>query len=360
MEETTKTTAIAGEEYAAPATPIQSPLPEHVPPGEAVEELEPRDPWKKVRKLALRQLDRFMSLEPKVLRGDDPDAIHDIRVASRRLQQVLDLLYPAPYPAEIRKLRRRIRRARRALGEVRNGDVLLARIERHLSSKRAARRDAWDAVHHYLRQRRARDFEKSARKLSRLNLAVFYVRLKSVLAPTGSFPLTHAVQGVDETAFQSPEEFHHRLGTSLEQVWNAFDAQVAQSHRDPRSEVIHGVRIAAKRLRYLIEVIHEFEVSGSRRTLAWLRGMQGHLGNWHDLEVLEQMMIEMVARPKYLRDHLQMAMSVEKLIVKNRTDKVSFRQKYFRMTQDAEGLQQVRDWVTRLVASPAEILTKTR
>src|SRR6516225_5055134 len=52
--------------------------------------------WVKLQGLALQQLDRFMSLEPKVLRGEDPEAIHDMRVASRRLQQFLDLIYPPP------------------------------------------------------------------------------------------------------------------------------------------------------------------------------------------------------------------------------------------------------------------------
>jgi len=46
--------------------------------------------------------------------------------------------------------------------------------------------------------------------------------------------------------------------------------------------VIHGVRIAAKQLRYLLEVAHEFDVAGSQATLAWLRKLRQYLGNWHD------------------------------------------------------------------------------
>src|SRR5581483_9306293 len=65
---------------------------------------------KMVRDLALKQLNRLVSLEAKVLKGDDADAIHDIRVATRRLQQVLDLLYPVPRPEAVRRVRRQIRR----------------------------------------------------------------------------------------------------------------------------------------------------------------------------------------------------------------------------------------------------------
>jgi CHAD domain-containing protein len=319
------------------------------PPQPALDR-EPFTPWKKVRKLALRQLDRFMALEPKVLRGDDRDAIHDLRVASRRLQQVLDLLYPLPRPAEIRKLRRKIRRSRRALGEVRNCDVQLQHVERILARKRAARRLAWEAVRHYLLERRSEGFDKAMRKLSKLNLAIFYVHLKDHLAPNGISPHAHAQ---DPAATLTSEEFHARLAQSLERVWQRFESAVAHSQRDASMGVIHGVRIAAKRLRYLTEVIHAFHVAGSDRTVAWLRSLQQHLGDWHDREVLEQMMIEMVARPDFLREQLGTALEVERLILRNRARKEAHRKKYSEMTEDSAGLEGIRDWVTDLLSSPA-------
>lgn len=324
------------------------------PPAQTPAEPEAFDAWKRVRKLALRQLDRFMSLEPKVLRGDDRDSIHDLRVASRRLQQVLDLLYPPPRPAEIRKLRRKIRRSRGALGEVRNCDVQLQHVERILARKRAARRQTWEAVRHYLLQRRSESFDKAMRKLSKINLAIFYVHLKDHLAPNGTGPHAHHN---DPAASLTPEEFHARLAQSLERAWQRFETQVAHSQRDASMGVIHSVRIAAKRLRYLIEVIHAFDVPGSDRALAWLRSLQGHLGNWHDREVLEQMMIEMVARPDFLRAQLETALEVERLILRNRAQKETFRKRYFETTQDSGEIEMIRDWVTDLLASPATAFT---
>ena len=136
---------------------------------------------KKVRELALRQLNRFISYEAKVLKGDDADAIHDMRVASRRLQQVLDLLYPKPRPQELRRLRRQIRRCRQVLGDVRNCDVLLEIVGRSLGRKRSARREAWTAVQHFLLMRRSESFLRAMRKFGKINLAVFYVNLKEFL-----------------------------------------------------------------------------------------------------------------------------------------------------------------------------------
>lgn len=355
MEEAIKTTDASAGELPSTSKATTHPGPhETEAPTEAPAEIEPREPWKRVRKLALKQLDRFMSLEPKVLRGDDPDSIHDLRVASRRLQQVLDLLYPPPRPAEIRKLRRKIRRSRGALGEVRNCDVELQRVEGILARKRAARREIWEAVRHYLRQRRAENFDKALRKLSRINLAIFYVHLKDHLTLNGAGPHAHQA---DPAATLTPEEFHARLAQSLDRVWQKFETQVAHSHRDAGVGVIHGVRIAAKRLRYLIEVIHAFDVPASDQALAWLRSLQKHLGNWHDREVLEQMMIEMVARPDFLRDQLDTAMGVERLILRNRAQKEGYQKKYFAMTLDSVEFEKVRDWVTDLLASPATAFT---
>jgi len=87
--------AILPESSEAPLPPAASPVEESAAARDEEE-------WKKVRELAQKQLDRFMSFEPKVLRGDDPEAIHDMRVASRRLQQILDLVYPKPRSRDAR------------------------------------------------------------------------------------------------------------------------------------------------------------------------------------------------------------------------------------------------------------------
>lgn len=315
--------------------------------------------WKKVRELALKQLDRFISFEPKVLKGDDPDAIHDMRVASRRLQQVLDLVYSQPRPRGVRRLRRTIRRSRGVLGEVRNCDVLLQCVEGFLARKRSTRREAWTAVRHYLLARRSESFSKAMRKLSKVNLAVFYVHLKECLAPVGAAPGAGR-HSRSQALAESPEPgpFPERIAQALEGVWNAFDEQIALSHRDPRTLVIHGVRIAAKRLRYLLEVVHQFDVPGSAEALTWLRRLQQHLGGWHDLEILEQMIVEMIARPDYLRDHLPLVMEVEKLILRNRKNKKVLVEKYFRMTRESAEARRLKEWVGYLLASPSAAFAK--
>lgn len=309
---------------------------------------------KKVRELALRQLNRFFSYEAQVLKGDDAEAIHDMRVASRRLQQVLDLLYPKPRAQELRKLRRQIRRSRLLLGDVRNCDVLIEQVGRSLRRKRSARRDAWTAVHNFLLKRRSESFARAMRKFGKMNLAVFYVNLKEFLHRdrVSDHSEDHHAHAALHATFASD------LTNALQSAWNRFEDQIAQSHRHPRPEVIHGARIATKRLRYLLEVFREFDVPGSADSLSSLRHLQKHLGDWHDLEVLEQMMIEMLARPDFLRDNLALAMQVEKLILRNRESKVDFEAKYSRMSWDSAEMHRLKDWVVYFLASPSAALTR--
>jgi CHAD domain-containing protein len=315
----------------------------------------PANEWRKVRKLALRHLNRFVSLEAKVLKGDDPDAIHDMRVASRRLQQVLDLIFPKPLPREARRLRRKIRRSRRSLGDVRNCDVLLQQVQARLARQRCSDRESWTAVKQHLQERRSESFARAIRKLSKVNLAVFYMRTKGILdrlrSTPDNAPVLHPLAQPDGLAL---EPFPPRLAQALVRVWSGFEKQVAASHRERTAPSIHAARISAKRLRYLLEVVNQFGIAGSSEALAWLRKIQEQLGDWHDMEVLEEMIIELIAKPEFLRDQLPLALATGKLILRNRNNKQRFREKYFQMTLDSAPYEGIKNWAEGLVPAPAQ------
>ena len=90
----------------------------------------------KLSKLARKRLERFATLYTKALVSDVPEVIHDLRVASRRLQQVLRLL--APKTKSSAKLVRVLRRVRRALGACRNLDVGIHLIQTKLETATSA------------------------------------------------------------------------------------------------------------------------------------------------------------------------------------------------------------------------------
>lgn len=282
--------------------------------------------WDKVREAALRSLDRMMGLEPKVLRGEKPGAIHDFRVASRRLQQALDLLCPPEPSHRILRLRRSVARSRKTLSEVRNHDVFIRRIGRILATKRPARREAWQSVADYLQKQRKKTRARAAAKVAKLKLSRVYVRLRTLLEPEAFFA-GKSPGAARSKAWESLGEgdFRERLATEVQNVWEAFEEASARARDASEATTVHSLRLAVKRLRYLMEIIHEFEAVHSGRALKLLQIMQDFLGDWHDLEVAEQMMSRLAARPKFVRKHLRLAGEVLKLIAQNRKAKERLR-----------------------------------
>ena len=90
----------------------------------------------------------------------------------------------------------------------------------------------------------------------------------------------------------------------LDQRVAEFLALAAQSHPATEAAELHELRIAAKRVRYLFEIISEMGYGDATRALAWLRTLQDRIGDWHDLESLEQEIIEIVAERDFLKAHL--------------------------------------------------------
>ena len=298
--------------------------------------------------LAKRHLNSFISLEPKVLRGDDPDAIHDLRVASRRLQQILDLLYPKPRTQKLCKLRRTIRRARRSLSVVRNYDVLLSHAESALSRKRLARREVWTVFRDYLSDRRDASFRKAARKLGTLNLTNCFLRIKSLLDAIGPVPADD--EKLPDHAGGTPT-LETRMIESLRKAWTGLHDRLLESQKES-SQTLHPVRIAAKRLRYLIEAMVELHVPGSKPAVNYLRQIQQHLGDWHDLEVLEQVMLAMVADTKFLGNRLPLAIEAERLVLRNRRKKRKYEEEFLLMVNNAPEWVQMEEWIGSLLSLP--------
>ena len=331
----------------------------------AVRQLERADVWTRVQKLALQQLDRLVTLEPKVLRDESPKPVHDLRVASRRVQSLTDFLYAPPRPQEVQKLRRRLQRARRALGDLRNQDVMASRVGRILARKRATYREAWEAVHGYILKLRSKTAARAHRKLTRLNLAEVYLRLRAELADeaksaAGSRVITFPEQVTTEAPSVAPVEARpgtepqveitpaRRFADRLGELWQDLEGRAADSARDPGA--LHALRIAAKRLRYTVEVAADLEIAGSVEVLEWLRGLQGKLGDWHDAEVLGQTMIDMVARRAFLEQHLTLAIDIQKLVLSLRSSKTRSCTAYLRAAFKSSSYRRTADWIAQWAA----------
>jgi len=84
--------------------------------------------------------------------------------------------------------------------------------------------------------------------------------------------------------------------------------------------------------------------------------LQQHLGDWHDLEVMEQMMTEMIGKPAFLREHVDIGVNVMNLMVRNRALKKRYQGAYLRMASDGGGYPGIKEWASHLLASPSAFL----
>ncbi|HEV2108841.1 MAG TPA: CHAD domain-containing protein [Thermomicrobiales bacterium] len=83
---------------------------------------------------------------PVALAGEDPEGVHDVRVASRRVRAAMDVAtdcFPKPW---YRSLHRTAKEITRALGDVRDRDVLLEALATERKRAKVAERPGIDEL----------------------------------------------------------------------------------------------------------------------------------------------------------------------------------------------------------------------
>jgi CHAD domain-containing protein len=80
------------------------------------------------------RLDAVMAHEAGTRAGADPEELHDMRVASRRLRAAVEAVAVCYRSKEFARVAKRTKALTDALGGVRDGDVLLARMEAYAAT----------------------------------------------------------------------------------------------------------------------------------------------------------------------------------------------------------------------------------
>lgn len=258
-----------------------------------------------------RQIDLLRTHHRAVLETDAVEAVHKMRVTTRRLQASLDLL---ENQLNARKLKRRLRRWRRALSVVRNYDVFLELIERESPVRGQARREQFQLVKATLQGQRIRKAAEVRAFLEKINIGAIAFKLGLPVAESGSGDptltedaapgestvntLTTGLAAVDERRIAA------YAADRLDQRLAEFQALVAQSHPTTDPTELHQLRIAAKRVRYLLETVCKMGYGDASRALRYLRTLQDRIGDWHDLEALEEEIIAIVSGREFMKQHL--------------------------------------------------------
>jgi CHAD domain-containing protein len=207
----------------------------------------------------------------EVKAGGDAGAIHDLRVATRRMQEALQMFAPL-LPEEPReRVRRRARRIRRQFAGLRDADVV-ARLVQHLAADAPEEdRTAILALGRTLSAKAARLRRAMARRTGGApHVAGFRKRLHDLIESTAPG---------DRTALQ------RALSAGLRERAGELRQALARAKRGA-PQPLHRARIAVKRWRYGLELAQAARIASCAKEIERAQEIQDRLGSIHDLDVL--------------------------------------------------------------------------
>ncbi len=241
-----------------------------------------------VRVVMARQYIVMRTNEAGCRQGQDDAAIHDMRVAIRRLR-VAFRLFSGYYRRTItHALEQELRQAGRALGAVRDFDVLTRDARAYLAAAdKGQRGDLQPLLAHWKEQR-----QKAHRQLvAYLDSGAF----KHLLDELQTFTATPGAAVAGQTPrVGEPYQVRHVL-SSL--IWARYEAVRAYETvlADAPPAVWHALRIECKYLRYVLEFFQEVLGSDTPALIAQIISVQDHLGNLQDAEVAGHRLVEFLA-----------------------------------------------------------------
>ena len=206
--------------------------------------------------------------------GVDPEGVHQARVGTRRLRSDLRAFGSLLLPAWAASLRDELSWLADALGSVRDADVLLERLHRHVAGLPEEERAAGAALVERLRAEReaARsrllDVLDDQRYLDLLDRLVDAVHHPAVVARADR-PARKVLPGL------------------AAEPWKRLRKAVQALPADPPEDDLHAVRIRAKRARYAAEVAAVAAGKPARRFAKAVAGLQEVLGALQDAAVSE-------------------------------------------------------------------------
>jgi CHAD domain-containing protein len=200
----------------------------------------------------------------------DVRSVHQARVATRRLREALPVLRVSVDREAVGRVRRQVRRMTRALGPVRELDVALTHLD-ELAGRRIVSAGALARVRQTIARER---LERRRRMLAAISPGKIE-KLRRRLGIVGSAPKAAETQATIAEAASQVHRRAERLALAMERAGSLYLA-----------DRLHAVRVAAKKLRYAMEVERELKRSRATARITQLKRVQDLLGVMHDCEIL--------------------------------------------------------------------------
>ncbi|MDF3312472.1 CHAD domain-containing protein [Rhodococcus sp. T2V] len=264
-----------------------------------------REPGEFLRRYLQREIHN-LDLADIAVRRDGPEAIHDMRKASRRARSALQAYAPGlglteaaqPLVLDLRWLGRR-------LSEARDVEVQWQRIITRITESAAlpAQESVSARVNEYFAEQAevarnsalgALDSDRYRALLDSLNGIVDELAARPRPGPSAHAPATGAAAGE-----MSAEDLVRTLKQLATKVSKRVDKVSDSTSRTDRDERIHRARKGAKRMRYAMEVIGPLAPKKTKRALDHFNAFQDVLGEFQDSTVARERLLGILTA----RDH---------------------------------------------------------
>ena len=215
----------------------------------------------------------FLNHEPGTRIGEDPEELHDMRVATRRMRAAMKI-FESAVPVRTQEFRDEFKWVAGALGEVRDLDVQLEHLDEWVYAAASQDREPLEALRTMLeeqreKQRKAMLRTLDSRRYARLVEAFgeFLRRGPSRRSQASRRPILAAAPDL----VRKPYRKVRKLGDSLTE--------------ESSGEEYHELRKKGKRLRYALEFLSEIYGDPANDLIKPLKKLQDVLGDHQDAEV---------------------------------------------------------------------------
>jgi CHAD domain-containing protein len=241
-----------------------------------------REPAEGIRLVALDLLEEVRAAAARLGTPEDVEALHDFRVAVRRLRSWLRSFGPEVNDTLRKKWRRALKEAVGATGAARDAEVMRARV---LADRQALSPHHRRAADWFLE--RAAPAPESTEQAAQAAAAAAFGRLEPHLAAALSrYPR--------EVGAGPRGRFGDAWAGALRAQCAALVAALAEIGGPDDVEHAHRARIEGKRLRYLLEPLRPL-VPAAAEAVASMKELQDLLGELHDVHVLAARVADAVA-----------------------------------------------------------------
>ena len=233
-----------------------------------------------IKLVLLTRFEELISLQDTALNWSDPEGVHSMRVASRRLRSALRDFVPYIRKRGLASSQKQVRSIAGVLGEVRDHDVAIMALE-ELDANAPA--EVSTTLKQFIETR------KELRDLAREELKTF-LQQSQLNGLKMDF-----VAGVDESTATRPPKSQDAESTEITFV-KMSRAVILERLKELEKlsdglfkpfEVasLHEMRIAAKRLRYAVELFQQCWGNGIASYAKRVARLQTALGDLHDCDV---------------------------------------------------------------------------